>query len=389
MPDYIPPQNKKDSELTYRMSLLPFGTYSNPNGGNDTLGFAVPGFIEEPLNALTRLFGSGNFAKGPDYPGNSEDMRTLLFSLYGGNALNPAAAIPKGGLASGALREAAESAPQRMYHGTSAAEDFSTFRPSESGSFGPGVYVSRDPGFAGTFAPEGTGARMLPLDVDGPLATMDQYLKTLHANGRNPEAAQKALLDQGFTGVSGDIGGSKFSDVTNIFKPGSIRSATTGETLFSDTGLPSIWGSALSSQPSSPQGQVTPGNIDLGARPVVANPDGSYSTVRSISVGDNGKTVLIPTVSDDGRIMSNQDAIQQYLHSGRHLGIFDSQANADAYGERLHEDQARRYTPQMALPTTVVPTLPEAGAPYAAPRNGLLGSALYDDQEPRNALMTY
>lgn len=257
------PQSGDGSEPTYRMSMLPLGTYANSDG-TESLGFALPAMIHEPLMAVERLFGTpskpGTFGRGPDYPGNADAMRTLLLSTYGGNALNPAAAIPKGGLASGIVREAAEAAPQRMYHGTSAADDFSTFRPSESGSFGPGVYVSRDPEFAGTFAPEGTGARMLPLDVDGPLATMEQYLKTLHASGRNPEAAQRALLDQGYTGVSGDIGGSKFSDVTNVFKPGSIRSATTGETLYSD-GLPSLFPAALYDDQEPQSSYASGGNV--------------------------------------------------------------------------------------------------------------------------------
>jgi len=144
-------------------------------------------------------------------------------------------------------------APQRMYHGTAAAEDFSRFKPSESGSLGPGVYLSDNPAFAGTHAGLDDGARVMPLDVSGPFASVDDYLTTLHANGRNPEAAQNALLDQGYTGVSGDFGGPNFANVTNVFKPGSIRSATTGETLFSDTGKPSLFGSALAPYQQEPR----------------------------------------------------------------------------------------------------------------------------------------
>jgi hypothetical protein len=93
-------------------------------------------------------------------------------------------------------------------------------------------------------------------------------------------------------------------------------------------------------------GMTETGNIDLNNRPRVKNPDDSISTVRSMGVNIDGQEVLIPTVSDDGRVMSDDEAIQQYMKTGKHLGKFKTIEASNAYAKQLHNDQEKLLNEQ-------------------------------------------
>lgn len=86
---------------------------------------------------------------------------------------------------------------------------------------------------------------------------------------------------------------------------------------------------------------VEPGNIDLQHRPYVRNPDGSVSTVLSMGANVGGREVLMPKVSQDGRIMSDDEAIANYRRTGQHMGIYRNARESDAAGQAIHEDQMR------------------------------------------------
>ena len=123
---------------------------------------------------------------------------------------------------------------------------------------------------------------------------------------------------------------------------------------------------------------LTPGNIDLGNRPVVPNADGSISTVRSISINMDGKEYLIPTVSDDGRIMQDEEAIQAFERSGKHLGVFADNASATAYANSLHDSQAKMYgqggASKPALDMSQVKWLDQPAGPGATTEQEILAS---------------
>jgi hypothetical protein len=117
-------------------------------------------------------------------------------------------------------------------------------------------------------------------------------------------------------------------------------------------------------------GLVERGNVDLTNRPRVKNADGSISTVRSASFNLDGREVLLPTVSDDGRILSDDEAVTQYLKTGKHLGKFDTPASATAYAGRLHQQQAATLESpapagNFAVPMGAKPPAPAAGGKFA------------------------
>jgi hypothetical protein len=98
-------------------------------------------------------------------------------------------------------------------------------------------------------------------------------------------------------------------------------------------------------RPRMPMGMISPGNINPDTRPTVKNPDGSISTVRTISFNTDGREVLIPTVVGN-KVVSDDEAIDNYFRTGQSFGSFKTPQAATAFAERLHNTQANQYLPK-------------------------------------------
>jgi hypothetical protein len=254
--------------------------------------------IHQPLMAVERLFGSGNFAKGPDYPGNADDMRTLLFSMYGGNALKPVRAAEtiapqllsdtgKPSLMGGAVAGAEGNTSLRGYRGGIKPEY--VFPPAEHDAF----WGSSAPEVANTYAglrPSGdidniiasriekAGGRQSvapadfnfsnPMIVDAVGSRWDRipFEDNNFKYSTTSDNLARIARERGHDGlILNNILDSAFAfgdhtpgNTYVALKRGTVTSPLTGETLFSDTGKPSLFGSA-SYQNQDPQNSYASG----------------------------------------------------------------------------------------------------------------------------------
>lgn len=92
----------------------------------------------------------------------------------------------------------------------------------------------------------------------------------------------------------------------------------------------------------NPKGLIEKGNVDINNRPKVKNADGSVSTVLSMSFGTDKGEVLVPMVSDSGKIFTEKEAMDNYRKTGKNLGIFKDENSATGYAKILHTQQENR-----------------------------------------------
>ena len=230
----------------------PVGTSEQGN-----MALQVPPIVSGIANSYSRLAGT------PSQPGNAydltgvpeldapiqQDMSNVLLSLYGGNAVS-GLAKPKGALGAGAMSEEA-APPIRAYRGIT-----NDHQPGDHDR----MFSSSDPDIASTYAisqKDGSYGAVMPLDLEfnNPL-TLDAGGRPWHSipykqtvastddiSSKARELGHDGLVIKNVVDSMSDLATPATTYVA--LKRGTVRSPLTGETLFSDTGKPSIFGSAM------------------------------------------------------------------------------------------------------------------------------------------------
>lgn len=172
----------------------------------------------------------------------------------------------------------------------------------------------------------GYDAKAIRTDVNKKIKA--QYLAA-DANGRIrlKDAMEKAYKALGFTAEDAD------KTISNWTKEKKKEGSSALPEMIGVIG-----GNGMSDVGSKKKsGNYGKGNINLDDRPIVVNKDGSISTERSFSFWDEDeqKEILVPTVIN-GKIVSENKAIDHYYETGEYLGKFDTVKEADEYAEKTH-----------------------------------------------------
>jgi len=175
--------------------------------------------------------------------------------------------------------------------------------------------------------------------------------------GPGPDKAARETAEKGRTGRMPSVE-TAVDEVQRVDRP-VVKAPDTAAVLASEEKAPKP---AISDEDAALlddfDSMIEPGNIDLTTRPIVHNKDGSYSTVYSYTVPfDEGSAdeswFNIPGVAEDGsRQLTEQEAVEQFKRSKKHLGRYADKDSAVKAAESLHEDQAQEYDAVATPPLT-------------------------------------
>jgi len=102
-----------------------------------------------------------------------------------------------------------------------------------------------------------------------------------------------------------------------------------------------------------------------------------------MSFSEGGPEILVPTIAENGRQMTEDEAIAQYQKTGKHLGKFKTVNHANAYADKLHRQQAGELSTPVAKPSSdwsVVPDKTDAQYARAFPADPSPSGPIYGQE---------
>lgn len=196
--------------------------------------------------------------------------------------------------------------------------------------------------------------KLLDMRNPGDRMRMQQFITAAVAAGATGVGAAEGYMGPHGIHIGGGTPAAWGADGTSASAPDWVRAAWEA-----GRGVPRRAAATVPQYPqflagnTPPPGMLEVGNIDLG-NPRLRGRDGSISS--SMSFNEDGKEVLIPTMSEDGsRTLSAADAIAQYKTTKQFIGKFDTPENATAYAQQVADEQAKRVriTPLAGAATPV------------------------------------
>lgn len=90
----------------------------------------------------------------------------------------------------------------------------------------------------------------------------------------------------------------------------------------------------------APEGLAVPGNVDMAARKVFVGEDRKAKILMPITVPVvGGQYAVVPSVDEDGTVLTKYQAISKYMETKQHLGVFETEEAARDYAGKIQSSQ--------------------------------------------------
>jgi hypothetical protein len=81
------------------------------------------------------------------------------------------------------------------------------------------------------------------------------------------------------------------------------------------------------------------GNIDVSSRKTIKLSNGEVELFKPMAFRNAGKVIVVPTITEGGKLLTESGAINKYFETGMHLGIFDDMSEAKVRIEQLEKER--------------------------------------------------